>query len=246
MERWRYRCYQFGGGCGAPPQFTRSRHHVPARTGGCGDHLGRVRRSRHRGERRGRCRCRARGHRRGPRAARAREAGDRRGIDRHVRWDHLDAEQPVDAGRRRRRLTRGRARVPRGRRRRRGAGVVAGATRDVPHRGLQDAHLPAAEGRAAGPVRGLQRLLPERQGRQRARALGRGRAVRRPAARRVARQAPAEPRQGLRARGEDERAALGAVLQPVAASVHHRRARVPPHARPARCVVRSCSPTARR
>ena len=182
----------------------------------------------------------------GSRAARAREAGGRRGIDRHVRWDHLDAEQPVDAGRRCRRLPRGRPRVPRRRRRRRGARVVAGATRDVPHRGLQDAHLPAAEGRAARPLRGLQRLLPERQRRQRARALGRGRAVRRPAARRVARQAPAEPRQGLRARGEDERAALGAVLQPVAAIVRDRRAGVPSHARRHGCGVRSCSPTARR
>ena len=109
--------YQIGGRRGAPPQLRGSRHHVPARTGGCDDDLGRVRRSRDRGERRGRCRCRARGHRRGPRAARAREAGHRGGIDRHVRWDHLDAEQPLDACRRRRRLARGRPGVPRGRRR---------------------------------------------------------------------------------------------------------------------------------
>ena len=77
---------------------------------------------------------------------------------------------------------------------------------------------------------GYSDYYPNAKGGNARRALGRGRAVRRPAARRVARQAPAEPRQGLRARGEDERDALGAVLQPVAASVHDRRACVPSHA----------------
>ena len=86
-----------------------------------------------------------------------------------------------------------------------------------------------AQGRSAGSVPGLERLLPEPQGRQRGRALGRGRPVRRRGARRLERQGPAVDGQELRVRGQDQRVARGAVLQPFAPSVRRGHARVPAH-----------------
>ena len=77
----------------------------------------------------------------------------------------------------------------------------------------------------------LERLLPEPQGRQLRRSLGRGNPVRRRGARGLERQGPAVHGQELRVRGQDQRAALGAVLQPLATSVRRGDAGVPAHQR---------------
>ena len=67
---------------------------------------------------------------------------------------------------------------------------------------------------------GWSRLLPQPQGRQRRRPRDRGHPVRRGSAGHLERQGPAVDGQGLRwVRPEDERAARGAVLQPIAAGV---------------------------
>ena len=78
---------------------------------------------------------------------------------------------------------------------------------------------------------GLERLLPESQGRQRGRPIGRGNPIRRRRTRRLERQGPAVDGQELRIRRQDQRAARGAVLQPLTARVRRRHARVPAHER---------------
>ena len=78
---------------------------------------------------------------------------------------------------------------------------------------------------------GLERLLPEPQGRQRGRAIGRGNPVRRRRTRRLERQGPAVDGQELRIRRQDQRAARGAVLQPLTARVRRGHAGVPAHQR---------------
>ena len=92
----------------------------------------------------------------------------------------------------------------------------------------------------------LERLLPESQGRQRRRPRCRGYPVRRRTTRELARQGPAAARQELRVRHEDQRAALGAVLQPGAASFRRRHPGIRCAPRRRGCVVASSSPTARR
>ena len=87
-----------------------------------------------------------------------------------------------------------------------------------------------AQGRSAGPVPGLERLLPEPQGRQRGRSCGRGHPVRR----RRSWASWSDKVQPSLAKNygfvvQDQRAALGAVLQPFAARVRRGDAGVPAH-----------------
>ena len=142
-----------------------------------------------------------------------------------VRRHRLAAQQPADAGRRHRRFARGRPGLPGRRRRRHRRGVVARAPRDVSHRGLRDDQFPDPQGRSADPVRGLERLLPEPQGRQRVWPRRRGNSLRRRRTGQLERQGAAAAGQELRVRGADQRAALGAVFQPFAARVRRGDAR---------------------
>ena len=143
----------------------------------------------------------------------------------------MAAQQSADAGRRHRRLARGRAGLPRRRGGRRRRTVVAGAPRDVSDRRLRDDQLPDPPGSQADPLRRLERLLPESQGRQRRRPRGRGHSVRRRRVGGLARQGSAVAGQELRLHGADQRAPIGPVFQPCAKGFRGRDESFPAHRR---------------
>ena len=95
-------------------------------------------------------------------------------------------------------FARGRSGLLRRRRRRHRCAFLAGAPRDVPHRGLRDDQLPDAQGCSVRPMPRLERLLPESQGRQRSWSRGRVRPLRCRRAGKLERQGPALAGQELR------------------------------------------------
>ncbi len=103
----------------------------------------------------------------GLRAADRRKAAPGRRFDGTLRRHRLAAQQSVDAGRGHRGLTPGRPGLPGRRRRRHRCGLLARAPGDVPDCRLRDDQFPAPQRRSDDPLRRLERLLPEPQGRQR-------------------------------------------------------------------------------